>query len=163
MGSRHKVIAPQEYTFGVDSMQRRDFFKLGIFGAGAMSMGVGFTPIALASERPERASGPLDPASEARKIAFDRIGNFIGPDGETMTEVDENQQWVRTEVSAAGQYLATYTASGVHYPITDWLGTKRVEPHEKQPLSPPPAPCPVRRTAQASCGPDPFPSSGGAA
>jgi pimeloyl-ACP methyl ester carboxylesterase len=75
MNSRYKVIAPQEHTFGADSIQLRDFLKLGMFGAGAMSMGVGFTPIALAAEHPERASGPLDPASEAVKIAFDRIGN----------------------------------------------------------------------------------------
>jgi len=55
---------------------------------------------------------------------------FIGPDGETMTEVDpvpSGDMWVRTEVSAAGQFLATYKPYGVHYAITDWLGTKRAQ------------------------------------
>jgi RHS repeat-associated protein len=51
---------------------------------------------------------------------------FIGPDGEAMTEVDGQGNWVRTEVSAAGLHLATYTPTGIHYPITDWLGSKRV-------------------------------------
>jgi pimeloyl-ACP methyl ester carboxylesterase len=40
-----------------------------------MSIGVGFTPGAGAAQHRERTSGPLDPASEAKKIAFDRIGN----------------------------------------------------------------------------------------
>lgn len=54
---------------------------------------------------------------------------FIGPDGAAMTEVDNdnNNAWARTEVSAVGQHLMTYTADGLHYQITDWLGTRRME------------------------------------
>ena len=50
---------------------------------------------------------------------------FIGPDGETMTETSTTG-WVRTEVSAGGQYIATYKSDGIHYAITDWLGSKRM-------------------------------------
>lgn len=55
-------------------MQRRDFFKLGISVAGAVGTSVAFSSIA-EGERDERPSGPLDAASEAKKIAFDRIGS----------------------------------------------------------------------------------------
>ena len=51
---------------------------------------------------------------------------FIGPDDATMTEIDGNGGFVRTDVSAAAQFLATYTPSGIHYPVTDWIGSKRV-------------------------------------
>lgn len=63
---------------------------------------------------------------------------FIGPDGETMTEIDPSpagDMWARTEVSAAGQYLATYTPDGIHYPVTDWLGTKRVQVNPNNTIS----------------------------
>ena len=65
----------QEGIAGNDWMRRRDFFKLGISVAGAVGTGVGFSSIAAAAQRSERTSGPLDAASEAKKIAFDRIGN----------------------------------------------------------------------------------------
>lgn len=57
---------------------------------------------------------------------------FIGPDDQVMTEVDSQGTWVRTEVSAAGQYLATYKPDGIHYPISDWLGTKRLQVNPNQ-------------------------------
>ena len=60
---------------GKDPMQRRDFFKLGISVASAVRMRVGFSSIAGAAQRSEQTSGPLDAASEAKKIAFDQIGN----------------------------------------------------------------------------------------
>jgi len=65
----------QEGTAGNDWMQQRDFFKLGISIAGALGTGVGFSSITAAAQSTEGASGPLDAASEAKKIAFDRIGN----------------------------------------------------------------------------------------
>jgi hypothetical protein len=44
--------------------------------AGAVGTGVGFTSIAAALPHTERTSGPpLNAASEAKKIAFDRIGS----------------------------------------------------------------------------------------
>jgi hypothetical protein len=60
---------------GKNPMQRRDFFKLGISVAGAVGTRVGFSSIAAAAQHSERTSGPLDATSEAKKIAFDRIGN----------------------------------------------------------------------------------------
>jgi pimeloyl-ACP methyl ester carboxylesterase len=65
----------QAGTAGKNSMQRRDFFKLEFSVAEAAGTRLGFNSIAAAARRNERTSGPLDAASEARKIAFDRIGN----------------------------------------------------------------------------------------
>jgi pimeloyl-ACP methyl ester carboxylesterase len=65
----------REDNVGNDSFRRRDFFKLGIRVAGAVGMGVGFDSAAAAVQHTERTSGTLDAASEAGKIAFDRIGN----------------------------------------------------------------------------------------
>lgn len=60
---------------GKSSMQRRDFFKLGMSVAGAVGSRAGSNSIAAAAPRDERTSGPLDAVDEVKKIAFDRIGN----------------------------------------------------------------------------------------
>jgi pimeloyl-ACP methyl ester carboxylesterase len=65
----------QEGIAGNDCMQRRDFFKLGISIARALGTGIGFSSIAAAAQSTEPTSGALDAATEAKKIAFDRIGN----------------------------------------------------------------------------------------
>ena len=54
-------------------MRRRDFMKLGAI-AGVVGMGVGGELIAGAAPRAQAGSAPLDAVSEAKKIAFDRIG-----------------------------------------------------------------------------------------
>jgi hypothetical protein len=64
----------QEGLAGNACMQRRDVFKLGMGVAGAPGAGVGFGSIAAAAQSAERASGPLDAASEAKKIAFNGKG-----------------------------------------------------------------------------------------
>src|SRR5580698_3179789 len=69
-----------------DSLPRRDVLKGGIALAGALGMGVGLgitsaaalsgpSPTPRSSPPPAPAQGPLDATSEAKKIAFDRIGN----------------------------------------------------------------------------------------
>jgi pimeloyl-ACP methyl ester carboxylesterase len=56
-------------------LPRRDFLKLGVGLAGAAGVGMGVDAIASASPRVAPEAGPLDASSEAKKIAFDRIGN----------------------------------------------------------------------------------------
>ena len=69
-----------------DFLPRRDVLKGGIALAGALGMGVGLgitsaaapsgpSPTPRSSPPPAPAQGPLDATSEAKKIAFDRIGN----------------------------------------------------------------------------------------
>jgi pimeloyl-ACP methyl ester carboxylesterase len=65
----------QEDFVGNDSIRRRDFFKLRITVAGAIGMGAGLNSMVAAAQRAELTSGALDAVSEAKKIAFDRIGN----------------------------------------------------------------------------------------
>jgi pimeloyl-ACP methyl ester carboxylesterase len=65
----------REDLIGDDSIRRRDFFKLGITVAGALGMGAGLNSIVASAQRTELTPGPLDAVSEAKKIAFDRIGN----------------------------------------------------------------------------------------
>jgi pimeloyl-ACP methyl ester carboxylesterase len=62
-------------TVRSDLMQRRDFCRLGIATAGAVGMNIGFNSIASAAPPQDRALGPLDALGEAKKIAFNRIGN----------------------------------------------------------------------------------------
>jgi pimeloyl-ACP methyl ester carboxylesterase len=57
-----------------NDLERRDFLKLGISFAGAVGAGLGMNAIASASPRFAQEPGPLDAASEAKKIAFDRVG-----------------------------------------------------------------------------------------
>lgn len=70
----NKCSATLEGAAGNYPLPRRDFFKLGITVAGAVGMGAGFNSIA-AAHLSERAMGPLDAVGEAKKVAFDRIGN----------------------------------------------------------------------------------------
>jgi pimeloyl-ACP methyl ester carboxylesterase len=58
-----------------NDLQRRDFLKLGISFAGAVGVGMGMSAHASAVSPIAQESGPLDAVSEAKKIAFDRIGN----------------------------------------------------------------------------------------
>lgn len=52
-----------------------------------------------------------------------------GPSGEQMTEIDGQGNWVHTNVYVAGQLIATYAndGKGVHFHLSDWLGTRRVQ------------------------------------
>jgi pimeloyl-ACP methyl ester carboxylesterase len=56
-------------------LQRRDFLKMGITLAGAVGVGMGVNAMASAAPRIVQEPGPLDAAGEAKKIAFDRVGN----------------------------------------------------------------------------------------
>jgi pimeloyl-ACP methyl ester carboxylesterase len=58
-----------------NDLHRRDFLKLGISFAGAVGISMGMSAIASAAPRIAQEPGPLDAASEAKKIAFDRVGN----------------------------------------------------------------------------------------
>lgn len=71
----NKRSATPEGLAGNHLMPLRDFFKLGMTVAGAVGMGAGFNSIAATAQLPEGDMGPLDTVSEAKKIAFDRIGN----------------------------------------------------------------------------------------
>jgi microsomal epoxide hydrolase len=70
-----------EPTKANESMVRRDLLKRGIAVAGTLSLGLGLDETGMAGPVAQPASGsapgtaPLDAKSEAKKIAFDRIGN----------------------------------------------------------------------------------------
>jgi pimeloyl-ACP methyl ester carboxylesterase len=61
-------------TVKSNSMQRRDFCKLGIVAACGVGMNIEFNSFASAARHQDRALRPLDAPGEAKKIAFDRIG-----------------------------------------------------------------------------------------
>ncbi|MEO6805332.1 MAG: RHS repeat-associated core domain-containing protein, partial [Edaphobacter sp.] len=52
---------------------------------------------------------------------------ILGPSGEQMTELDQAGNWKHTNIFAGGTLLATYDTAGLHFPLTDALGTKRVQ------------------------------------
>ncbi len=51
----------------------------------------------------------------------------LGQAGEQLTELNGQGTWQHTNVFAGGQLLATYDSTGVHFPFTDPLGTKRIQ------------------------------------
>lgn len=63
----------------------------------------------------------------------ERSGYVLGPNGEQVTEVDGQGNWVHTNVFAAGKLIATYQPNGqdgqplVHFQLSDWLGTRRLQ------------------------------------
>jgi RHS repeat-associated protein len=54
-------------------------------------------------------------------------GYQLGPNGEQIAETDGAGNWLHTKVFANGQLIATYDSQGVHFHLTDWLGTRRVQ------------------------------------
>jgi RHS repeat-associated protein len=51
---------------------------------------------------------------------------LLGPSGEHITELGQAGAFLRSNVYANGQLLATYTNNGTYFPLNDWLGSKRV-------------------------------------
>jgi pimeloyl-ACP methyl ester carboxylesterase len=58
-----------------DDFRRRDFLKLGMSLAGTFEAGMGGSAMAVAATPVVPKTGSLDARSEAKKIAFDRIGD----------------------------------------------------------------------------------------
>jgi len=51
---------------------------------------------------------------------------LLGPSGEHITELGQAGAFVRSNVYANGQLLATYANSTTYFALNDWLGSKRV-------------------------------------
>ena len=51
---------------------------------------------------------------------------LLGPSGEHITELGQSGAFLRSNVYANGQLLATYTNNGTYFALNDWLGSKRV-------------------------------------
>jgi RHS repeat-associated protein len=51
---------------------------------------------------------------------------LLGPSGEHVTELKGDGTFLRSNVYANGQLLATYTNNTTYFALNDWLGTKRV-------------------------------------
>jgi RHS repeat-associated protein len=51
----------------------------------------------------------------------------LGPDGEELTMLNGSGNWQRTNVFGGGKQLATYDSNGLHFQVTDPLGTRRLQ------------------------------------
>lgn len=51
----------------------------------------------------------------------------VGQSGEQISETDGGGAWAHTNVYAGGEVIATYDLSGLHFNLTDPVGTKRVQ------------------------------------
>jgi RHS repeat-associated protein len=67
-----------------------------------------------------------DPSANGLRTTVDYI---LGPGGQTATELGDNGKgamvWQRSYVYAGGQNIAVYDDNGLHFSLTDWLGTLR--------------------------------------
>ncbi len=72
--------------------------------------------------------GSCDPSVNGYTATKDSIA---GPSGGQLTEagVDANGNvvWAHTNVWVGGQLLATYDPSGIHFYLSDWTGSRRVQ------------------------------------
>jgi hypothetical protein len=50
----------------------------------------------------------------------------IGTSEQKVSEVTAAHAW-KDNVYANGELLATYTSTGLHFALSDWLGTKRIQ------------------------------------
>jgi RHS repeat-associated protein len=75
---------------------------------------------------PNPVTQPLSCDPTANGFQFTE--NYVlGPGGEELTMLDDNNNWQRTNVYAAGKLLATYDTAGLHFHLTDPLGTRRMQ------------------------------------
>jgi RHS repeat-associated protein len=51
----------------------------------------------------------------------------LGPSGEELSMLDGNNNWQRTNVFVGGKLQATYDDAGLHFHLTDPLGTRRMQ------------------------------------
>jgi RHS repeat-associated protein len=59
---------------------------------------------------------------------FQFTENYVlGPGGEELTMYDGQGNWQRTNVYAGGKLLGTYDTLGLHFHLTDPLGTRRMQ------------------------------------
>ncbi len=63
---------------------------------------------------------------------FQATNDYVrGPGGEQLTETGSDGQgnmvWAHSNVYADGRLIATYNPDGLHFHLTDWVGTRRVE------------------------------------
>ncbi|MGA2219754.1 MAG: RHS repeat-associated core domain-containing protein [Terracidiphilus sp.] len=52
---------------------------------------------------------------------------LLGAGGEQVTELDGGNNWKHTNVWTGGKLLGTYDSTALHFPLTDPLGTKRIQ------------------------------------
>lgn len=72
----------------------------------------------LSCDRTTNGFSPTDIST--RTYVLDQTGNQV-------TELDGKRNWQHTNVFVAGQMLATYDVAGLHFNVTDALGTKRLQ------------------------------------
>jgi RHS repeat-associated protein len=72
--------------------------------------------------------GSCDPAANGYQATKDSI---LGPAGGQLTEtgIDASGKvvWANTNVWAGGQLIATYDPNGLHFYLSDWNGSRRVQ------------------------------------
>ena len=65
-----------------------------------------------------------DPTANGFQITENYV---LGPSGEELSMVDGTNTWQRTNVYVGGRLTATYDLAGLHFHLSDPLGTRRVQ------------------------------------
>ena len=65
-----------------------------------------------------------DELADALQTLVALPGSFMGPGGEQVTELNGSGGWVHTNIWAAGKLDATYAVNGLHFHLSDPLGTR---------------------------------------
>ena len=69
-----------------------------------------------------------DPSVSGFRVSGANTAYYVvGSGGEEMATFDGNNNWQRSNIFAAGRLLATYDGKGLHFQLTDPLGTRRVQ------------------------------------
>jgi len=90
--------------------------------------GGGLTGYIYDAEGQRVAKGTLSSFSCPNASNFTLTNQYLlGQGNEEVTELDEQGNPKHTDVYAAGRLLATYDTNGLHFELSDWLGTKRVQ------------------------------------
>jgi RHS repeat-associated protein len=72
-----------------------------------------------------------DPATNGFTMTGNNTGTYVlGQGGEELTQLSGSGAWQRTNVFGGGKQLATYDSLGLHFQITDPLGTRRMQTND---------------------------------
>ena len=77
-----------------------------------------------ASATPFTTPPSCDPTSNGFQLFEDYV---LDTSGQELSMLDGNSNWQRTNVFGAGKLLATYDPNGLHFHVTDPLGTRRLQ------------------------------------
>ena len=91
---------------------------------GTLGSYPGLGTIATTSVATTGSCGPITASTSGFTLGSRYLVDLVG---DQVTELNGSGNWQHSNVFAGGKLLATWDSTGIHFPLTDPLGTKRIQ------------------------------------